>query len=72
MSKIDEKATLAATKNKRFIAKCVNKFASKSVVESNKNTISFLQTWSYLPNIISITTAIFFYSFHSNRLPANN
>lgn len=56
----EDRNQLDAAKENLFVESCLNEFIEKSVIDGNRQKIKTLTLWSYLPNIISLTTAAFF------------
>jgi hypothetical protein len=56
----NDRQQLEAAKEKNFIDSCITEFIEVSVNDGNRKKIKHLLSWSYLPNLLSITTAGFF------------
>ena len=55
-----DKDILSQAKDKQFIESCFNEFGTRPLPTTNRKKVRALNTWSYLPNLVSITTACFF------------
>lgn len=55
-----DKQVLSQAKDKQFIEHCINEFGEKPLPTTNREKVKVLTFWSYLPNLVSITTACFF------------
>lgn len=55
-----ERKRLEAAIEKQFSDRCRDEFTEQSVTATNQRQVKALTGWSYLPNLISITTAGFF------------
>lgn len=56
----NDKEILSNDKNQQFINNCLNEFKDQPISIENRRKVQNLIIWSYLPNLISISTATFF------------
>ena len=56
----NDREILSNDKNQQFINNCLNEFKDQPISIENRRKVQNLIIWSYLPNLISISTATFF------------